>query len=232
MNDARTYFTPATFAFLRALESHNDRTWFNVHKQDYLDFIRAPLLDLIAALVAPLAKLSPHFIADPRPQGSSMFRIYRDIRFSHDKRPYKEWASFKLPHQRYRELSGDAPFFYLHIQPGQCFAGAGVWRPDREHLTSIRNYLVNNPASWKHITRSPGFRRKFEFGGESLQRPPHGFDPSHELIDDIRRKDFVLHRALADAELLQPDLPRRLMRHYRALAPFNDWLCGALDLDF
>ncbi|TAM12265.1 MAG: DUF2461 domain-containing protein [Nevskiaceae bacterium] len=227
-----TCFTPASFAFLRALQAHNDRAWFNAHKQDYLDHVRTPLLDLIAALAAPLAKVSPHFVADPRPQGGCMFRIYRDTRFSHDKRPYKEWASFKLFHERTRELGGAAPLFYLHVQPGQCFVGAGVWHPQRDALLRIRNYLVNNPASWKQIAALAGPRRHFQFGGESLQRPPHGFDPAHELIDDLRRKDFVLHCALPDNVLLAPDLPRQVMRIYRTLAPLNDWLCGALDLDF
>ncbi|HEU0195689.1 MAG TPA: TIGR02453 family protein [Nevskiaceae bacterium] len=226
------YFTPQSFRFLAALAKHNDRSWFLAHKQAYIDTLREPMSRLIADLAPRLTHISSHFMADPRPQGGSMFRIYRDVRFRRDKRPYKEWVSFKLMQERAREMDGDVPGFYLHVQPGQCFAGAGVWRPNHEHLLRIRNYLLDNPASWKAATRTLPFRRRFEMGGESLKRPPHGFDPMHELIDDLKRKDFVAHCALADDALLRSDLPTLLMRNYRALAPMNDWLCGALDLDF
>lgn len=226
------YFTQATFRFLRQLARHNERAWFQAHKQDYIDAVRTPMLRLIEDLAEPLATLSPHFVADPRAQGSSMFRIYRDLRFSHDKRPYKECAAFKLFHERTRELHGSAPFFYFQVEPGQCFVAAGVWHPDREALQRIRNYLLDNPASWKRITRSAAFKRNFTLGGDSLKRPPRGFDPEHELIEDLKRKDIVARCPLSEDDVLRPDLPRLLMRHYRKLAPFNDWLSGALDLDF
>lgn len=228
----RTYFQPATFRFLRGLAKHNDRTWFNAHKQDYIIRARAPMLELIGDLATPLAGISPHFVADARAQGGSMFRIYRDVRFTHDKRPYKEWISFKLYHERTRELSGDAPCFYLHVQPRACFVGAGVWRPSRERLVRIRDYLVNNPASWKQATRSAEFMRTFRFGGEALKRAPQGFDPTHALIEDLKRRDFVVQGALTEDQLMGPALVRLLIARFRQLAPMVDWLCGALDLDF
>ncbi|HEX7382601.1 MAG TPA: TIGR02453 family protein [Nevskiaceae bacterium] len=228
----RTYFRPATFRFLRGLEKHNDRAWFNARKPDYIAHVRTPMLELIADLAAPLATISPHFVADARVQGGSMFRIYRDVRFTHDKRPYKEWISFRLCHERTRELAGDTPCFYLHVQPRACFVGAGVWRPRRERLVLIRDYLVNNPASWQQATRSAEFTREFRFGGEALKRAPLGFDPTHELIDDLRRRDFVVHGALTEDQLMAPGLVELLITRFRQLAPMVDWLCGALDLDF
>lgn len=226
------YFNAASFRFLRSLARHNDRNWFITHKSEYEADLRGPMLRLIADLAEPLHDISPHFVADPRPQGGSMFRIHRDTRFAHDKRPYKEWVSARLFHRRSRELMGDAPFFYLHLQPGHCFIGGGVWHPQPATIKRIRAYLLNNPASWKAITRNAAFRRQFKLDGETLVRPPRGFDPAHELIDDLKRKDFIADCALDDETFLRPDLPAVLMRRFRQLAPMNDWLCGALDLDF
>ena len=226
------YFTPASFKFLRGLARHNDRTWFLAHKPEFESHIREPMLRLIADLAGPLHDISPHFVADPRAQGGSMFRIYRDTRFAKDKRPYKEWVSARFFHERTRELQGDAPFFYLHLQPGHCFIGGGVWHSQPAALKRIRAYLVNNPASWKVATRSPSFQRMFNQGGERLKRPPAGYDPDHELIDDLKRKDFIADTPLQDEQMLRPDLAKLIIGRFKKLAPMNDWLCGALDLDF
>ncbi len=226
------YFSPASFKFLRALARHNEREWFLAHKAEFETHLRQPMLQLIADLAKPLHAISPYFVASPRPQGGSMFRIYRDTRFARDKRPYKEWISARFFHQRSRELMGDAPFFYLHLQPGHCFIGGGVWHAQPATLKRIRAYLINNPVSWKATVRAPKFRRVFTLAGDSLVRPPQGYDPNHELIEDLKRKDFIVNAAMPDEEMLRPDLPKRLIRRFQQMAPLNDWLCGALDLDF
>lgn len=244
MARAAAYFTPATFRFLRALARHNDRTWFAAHQGEYETQLRQPFLRLIADLAAPLSALSPHYVADPRPVGGSLFRIYRDTRFSADKAPYKTHAGARFFHARTQAHSRgtasnaapgrlDAPVFYLHVAPGESFVGAGLWHPQPQTLARVRNFLVGNPASWKKATRRPAFRRVYgALGGEALRRPPRGYDPAHELIEDLKRKDFVCAAALADADLCRPDLPQLLMRRFRTAAPLVDWLCGALDLEF
>ncbi len=226
------YFSPASFKFLRALARHNERDWFLAHKNEFEVQLRQPMLRLIADLADPLHAISPHFVASPKPQGGSMFRIYRDIRYARDKRPYKEWISARFFHERTRELMGDAPFFYLHLQPGRCFVGGGVWHPQHSALKRIRAYLVNNPVSWKATVHAPAFRSVFTLAGDSLVRPPQGYDPNHTLIEDLKRKDFIVHGALSDEEMLRPDLQKHVTRLFRQLAPLNDWLCGALDLEF
>ncbi|MDE2148264.1 MAG: DUF2461 domain-containing protein [Gammaproteobacteria bacterium] len=226
------YFTPASFKFLRALARHNERAWFVAHKADYQRHVRDPFLRLIADLTEPLTRISRHYVADPRPVGGSLFRIHRDTRFARDKRPYKEWAGARFFHRRVREVDGDAPSFYLHLQPGDCFVGGGLWHPQPAALKRVRAYLVNNPASWKQATRSPAFRRAYTLGGTALVRPPQGFAPQHELIADLKRKDFVCTAPLDDAALCRADLLRTIARRFQRVAPLIDWLCGALDLEF
>jgi len=242
---ATPYFTPATFKFLRALARNNNREWLAAHKPEYEQHLRAPLLRLIGDLAEPLKKISAQYVANPKPVGGSMFRIYRDTRFGGDKTPYKSWASANFYHQATRAMvrgtdgnSGmmgrlDAPSFYLHIQPGENYVGGGLWHPMPESLKRVRAYLLNNPASWKSATRSAAFKRIYgELGGESLSRPPKGYDSAHELIDDLKRKDYVCSAPLTDDEILSANLQKILLQRFTQAAPLIDWLCGALDLDF
>jgi uncharacterized protein (TIGR02453 family) len=227
-----TYFTPRTFTFLRALARNNNREWFNAHKGDFEQHVRAPYQQFVADLAEPLKKISPHFIADPKPVGGSMFRIYRDTRFSKDKTPYKTWAGSQFFHARKRELQGEAPVFYLHIAPKECFVGGGLWHPQPETLRRVRAYMVANPASWKKATRGAPFRKDFELGGDALTRPPAGFDPQHELVEDLKRKDFVASAEFDDAVACSDSFMKLVLGRFRQIAPMVDWLCGALDLEF
>jgi uncharacterized protein (TIGR02453 family) len=226
------YFSPKTFAFLRALARNNSREWFNAHRDDYEKHLRVPYQQFIADLAQPLKKISPHYIADPRPVGGSMFRIHRDTRFSKDKTPYKTHAGAQFFHERRRELAGEAPVFYLHIAPKECFVGAGLWHPQPESMRRVRAYMLSNPASWKKATRSPSFRKDFELGGDALTRPPAGFDPKHELIGDLKRKDFVASAEFTETEACSPGFQKFVLARLRQVAPMVDWLCGALDLEF
>lgn len=238
------YFTPATLRFLKQLAAHNNKDWFNAHRDDYEAAVREPCLRFIADLAAPLATLSPEMVASPKKVGGSLFRIHRDTRFSGDKTPYKTHAGMSFFHAATKATARadaggnaapgrlDAPVFYFHLTPGDSFLGGGIWHPQSETLRRIRAYLVNNPASWQQATRSAGFRRHFTLGGDSLVRPPQGFDPEHPLIEDLKRKDFVASAAVSDDDLLRPDLPRWVITRYRQVSPMLDWLCGALDLPY
>ena len=238
-------FTPTLFKFLRDLERNNNREWFTTNKARYEAELKAPALDFIAKLDAPLKKaVSPHFVASPKAVGGSLFRIYRDTRFSGDKTPYKTHVGMTFFHEATKAVARgsdgsnatpgrlDAPLFYLHLQPGECFIGGGVWHGQPETVKRIRNYMVNNPASWKKATRSPAFSKIFTLDGDSLSRPPAGFDATHELIDDIKRKDFVCTASLSEEQACSADFQKTVLKHFTAAAPMIDWLCGALDLDF
>jgi uncharacterized protein (TIGR02453 family) len=224
------YFTDKTFRFLRALARNNDRAWFQAHKADFLAHVRDPALKLIGDLQPALREVTEHFRADPKPVGGSLFRIQRDTRFANDKTPYKTHAGIRFFHARGREI--EAPSFYLHVQPGHCFIGAGLWHPEAATLRKLRQFIHDNPAAWTAATRSAAFKRKYELGGDSLVRVPQGYAADHPLIDDLKRKSFVAMAPIDDAVVLGPRLRQGVGEHFKALAPLVDYLCAGLDLEF
>ena len=227
---ATSYFSPKTFRFLRALAKNNSREWFHGHREDYEIQLRNPFQALITDLQPDLREISEHYRADPRGVGGSLFRIHRDTRFSNDKTPYKTWSGARFFHARSKEKP--APSFYLHIQPGECFIGAGIWHPEPEAQRQIRQFIFDNPGSWKAATQAPAFLRKYDLGGESLVRPPRGYPADHELINDLKRKDFVAVAHIEDEIVLGPQLRKAVAGHFKALTPMVDYLCAALDLEF
>ncbi len=226
-----TYFSDASFKFLRGLARHNDKTWFAAHKADYEAHVRGPFQRLLTDLQPDLAAVSSHFRADPRAQGGSLFRIYRDARYSNDKSPYKSWQGARLFHERRREVP--APSFYLHLQPGESFVGAGLWHPEPDTLRKLRQFILDNPGSWKAAAHAPAFRRRFAMEeSDKLTRPPRGFPADFEFIDDLRHRNLVFWRPLEDDTMTGPRLRQTLAADLAALGPFVDYLCAALDLEF
>ena len=227
---ADAYFTAKTFRFLKDLAANNSREWFNDNRHRYETEVREPSLRLIGDLAAPLAKISTHYLADTRKQGGSLFRIHRDTRFANDKMPYKTWSGARFAHERAKQVP--APSFYLHIQPDRCFAGGGIWHPESPTLKKIRDFLVDNPAAWTRGVHAKSFRDRFEFWGESLIRPPRGFDADHPLIDDLKRKNFAAGENFANDIALSDELLPHIVATFNGVAPLNDYLCAALDLEF
>ena len=226
-----TYFSDASFKFLRALARNNDKTWFNEHKQQYEDHVRQPFLRLLTDLQPDLAQVSEHFRSDPKTVGGSLFRIYRDARFSNDKSPYKPWQGARLFHERRKQVA--APSFYVHLQPGQCFVGAGLWHPEPPTQRRVRQFIFDNPGSWKAAAHAPKFRKRYEFeSSEVLSRPPRGFPAEFEMIEDLKHRNFVFSRHLEEADMTGPRLRQLLAADLVALGPFVDYLCAALDLEF
>jgi len=225
------YFTEKSLKFLRGLALHNNKAWFSAHKHEYETHVRAPFQRLLVDMQPELTTISPQFYADPRNIGGSLFRIYRDARFSHDKSPYKPWQGARLYHQRRREVA--TPSFYLHLQPGGSFIGAGIWHPEPETQRIIRQFIFDNPNTWKNVTQAPVLRRRFALDdSEKLTRPPRGFPADFECIDDLKHRNWVLLRHLDDAVMTGARLRQTLMKDLHMLAPFVDYLCAALDLEF
>jgi uncharacterized protein (TIGR02453 family) len=223
-------FSPALFRFLRELAANNTREWFKANKQRYEDVVLEPALDFIEAFRPLLHEVSPHFLADARPVGGSLFRIHRDVRFSKDKTPYKTHVGIY-----FRHADGDptsAPGFYLHLEPGSVFAGLGLWHPPRESLAQIRQTLVAEPARWHRAVGGKRFRERFDLAGESLKRPPRGFDPDHPLIDDIKRKSFAALAKLTQRDATARDFPHRFQAVCRDGAPLVRFLCEAAGRPF
>ena len=221
---------PALFDFLRELKANNERPWFEANKARYIADVRDPMLDFIAAFAEPLAAISPHFVADPRANGGSLFRIYRDTRFSPDKRPYKTNVGAHFRHVAGKDAH--APGFYLHLDAEACFAGCGIWSPGSDALAQIRRAIADNPAGWKRVTQAAAFRDHFSLMGQSLKRPPRGFDAGHPLIEDLKRKDFVARTRFDEADAVQPDFLQRFTGVVRSGAEFVRFLSRAVGVPF
>ena len=226
----QAHFSPALFKFLKDLAANNDRTWFEANKERYEDDLREPARAFISDFGAHLHKISPHFRADPRKAGGSLFRIHRDVRFAKDKSPYKTYTGIQFRHKAGKDAH--APGFYLHLQPGACFAGAGIWHPDAEATKKIRGFLVDNVARWQKITCAKRFRETFELAGESLKRPPRGFAPDHPLVEDLRRKDFIAVSKLSQKEITAPDFLKRFADLCRTAEDLVKALCEATGVPF
>jgi len=224
------YFSDATFAFFRDLAVHNERDWFHANKARYLEHVREPFLALIRDVDVGIKAISPHYRGIAKANGGSLFRINRDVRFSNNKMPYKTWAGARFTHGEGGR--GGAPSFYLHIQPGQVFMGAGIWHPEPALLNTLRHFIANNPSAWSRLKDDDRFRRHFRFGGSSLKRHPRGFEADHPLIEDLKRKDFVVANRMSEKQALSPRLLEVFLRRCEISAPFVDYLCAALDLEF
>ena len=194
---AETYLTKATLDFLKQLCANNDRDWFLANKERYEKQVRDPFLRLIADLAPAFEKAKLPYVADPRPNGGSMMRIYRDIRFSKDKSPYKTAIAAHFAHQDAKDDA--APGFYLHIQPGKSMIGGGVWRPEPKALKKIRDAIANDAKAWQKATAPLRKSEHVSLIGESLTRPPAGFPADHPFIEDIKRKDFAISSPLTDS---------------------------------
>jgi uncharacterized protein (TIGR02453 family) len=226
----KRHFSPQLFKFLRDLKENNRREWFLANKERYDDHVRHPAQQFISDFGPHLAKISKHFSADPRPVGGSLFRIYRDVRFAKDKSPYKTHTGIQFRHRRGRDAH--APGFYLHLEPGSVFCGAGIWHPDGATLKKIRDFLISHPSRWKRVTHGERFHSLWELSGDALSRPPRGYDPEHPLIDDVKRKDFIAVTRLTHREVTAPDFLGHYADLCRAATPFVKYLCEAVGAPF
>jgi uncharacterized protein (TIGR02453 family) len=225
-------FDPELFAFLRELGENNDRDWFNASKARYEAHVLEPALAFIEDFGYRLQEISPHFRADTRKTGGSLFRIYRDTRFSKDKTPYKTNTGMHVRHDRAKDAH--APGYYLHLEPGRVFAGGGIWHPDTPTVTRIRQAIVADPDRWRAVTREPPFSDVLDLGGDDnrLKRIPTGFDAEHEFADDLRRKDYFGWAELSEKTATAPAFLDEYTRICEAGVPLVRFICDALDLEF
>ncbi len=218
-----SYVTPRTFAFLKELAAHNDRHWFEANKQRYHEEVRDPLLRFVADFAPRLAKIGKNMLADPRPVGGSLFRIYRDTRFAKDKSPYKTHAGLTFRHVDGKDVHG--PIFYLHIEPGTVFAAAGMWHPEAGSLARVRDAIVARPERWRRVTRAVALDE-----GYPLKRPPRGYDPEHPCAEDLKRRSFTSSASFTQAQACAPDFLPRFAEACRKKAPLVEFLAGAVGL--
>jgi len=224
-------FEPSLFKYLRDLKKHNERPWFKANKARYEDELRSPMLQFIEDFAPHLEKISENFLADARPIGGSLFRIHRDTRFAKDKTPYKTHAGAHFRHVCAKDVH--APGFYLHIEPGNVFMGAGIWRPYTATLGKIRDAIIADPKRWIRISNAKSLKNaNCTLVGNSLKRPPRGYDPEHPLIEDLKRKDFILAVDAKEEDALAPDFIKQFAKFCKTAAPVNEFITRALGLEW
>lgn len=213
-------FRPEAIQFLADLAEHNDRAWFQPRKADYERLLKEPLEALVAALGERFAARGLPLLADPK---KSIFRIYRDTRFSKDKSPYKTHlgASFPWIEGTAADERAHGNGGYFNFQPGEMYAGGGMWMPEKARLDAFRRAIVDDPDRVRAALEDPGFVAVFGSvnAHEQLKRVPPGLPVDHPMADLLRMKDVVFGRRLSDAEVLSPELPDILAGDYAAALP-------------
>lgn len=221
-------FSPELFKFLDQLKKNNNRQWFAENKSRYEDIVLFPAMELVKSMDKPLKKVSPHFLAVPKRSGGSIMRIYRDTRFSKDKTPYKTNLGIHFRHEAGKDVH--APGYYFHIDNKDIFVGAGIWHPDNPALNKIRALIDDDPTRWKRVTNNKKFRERFERVGGTLKRPPKGYDESHPLIVDLKRKDHIAINNLPRKELYSDALVESLIGNFKLAKSYVGFLCDSLHL--
>jgi len=218
------YFTTELFRFLARLKRNNNRDWFQAHKDEYETSVRQPALTFITDFAAPLYEITPHLVADARPTRGSLFRVYRDTRFSHDKRPYKTHLAMRFSH---RGKDVHSPGFYLHLEPGGCFAACGLWHPEPPTLLKVRSAMVSRPEEWRAVRKLLNWN-----DATKLSRPPRGFPSDHEFADDLKLRDLGTAVEFTDKQVCSPKFMATFAAACRKMSPVAAFLSSTVGLQF
>ena len=227
------YFTKATFDFLKELEANNEKAWWEHNKERYISVVREPALDFIEDFGDRLAKISPHFRADTRTNGGSLMRPYRDVRFSKDKTPYKTNVGIQFRHEDGKDVH--APGFYVHLQPGENFAGVGLWSPETKVARAIRQAINDDPAGWKKAAHSKAFNDVWSIGDheeDRLKRVPKELDENHPFPDDLRLKSFTAGSRLTQKSVTSNEFADDLYARFKKASAYTEFLCDAIGVRF
>src|SRR5262245_43137244 len=213
-------FTPATLTFLRALKRNNRREWFNAHRDGYESHVRQPMTAIVEQLAVDFRHFAPEMSASPK---RSMYRIYRDTRFSENKAPYKTHVAAVFPTRGLPKHEGAG--LYFHISPDEVWIGGGMYAPPTPQLQAVREHIAANVKRLRAIVESPGFRRQVgSLDGERLQRVPHGFPKDHEAAGYLKYRQFLAGRELSPTAACSPKFYTTLIDVFRQVAPLARFL--------
>jgi uncharacterized protein (TIGR02453 family) len=228
-----TGFRPEAIQFLVDLSENNDRSWFQPRKGEYERLLKEPLEALISTLAERFAARGIPLRADP---SKSPFRIYRDVRFSKDKSPYKTNLGASFPWVSEAPGDGGARSHttnvhssggYFHLSPGEIYVGGGIWHPEKPWLEAFRRRVVDEPGRVRKLVDEPAFKATFgSLGGDSLVRVPTGFPPDHPDVELLKLKDVTFGRRLSDAEAMSPRLPDVIADTFEAALPVMRYLAA------
>jgi uncharacterized protein (TIGR02453 family) len=213
-------FTRKTLAFLRALKRNNDREWFRARKDDYEQHVRAPMVELLARLARDFQRFAPELVSDPR---VSLYRIYRDTRFSSDKTPLKTHVAAHFPSREFPRNEGAG--LYLEIAPQWVWIGGGLYMPSSADLYAIREHIAATHPKLHRTVRARAFTQSVgELGGERLSRVPRGYLKDHPAADYLRYRQFLAGREFEAEFALRPAFYPELLKTFRAVVPLVRFL--------
>ena len=213
-------FNPRALTFLRALKRNNDRDWFKARKEQYDELLRAPMLAIIEQLALDFQSFAPDLIASPK---VSMYRIYRDTRFSEDKSPLKTHVAAMFPCRGLARHEGAG--LYFHVALDGVWVGGGMYAPDTSHLQAERDHIATNIKRFRAIVESPRFRRAFgKLEGEQLQRVPRGYPKEHEAADYLRHRQFLAGTEYPARFACSPGFYKGVVGVFREAAPLVRFL--------
>ena len=222
-------FPPEYLAFFRGLKRNNSKVYFDSKREIYQRIVKPAMEQFVTAVGEGLDKISPEFVADP---ATSPYRIYRDIRFSKSKVPYKTHAAALFFHRfGYKH---EYPAFYFQIEPEEVMFAAGHYLINNDQLEMIRRAIDRNGRLLMDIAKRPSFRRRFrELEGEALRRPPRGYSDSHPYIELLKMKQFLISETVPAKEVVNdPGIVKRALDSFRAAAPLMQFLCAAVNIPF
>jgi uncharacterized protein (TIGR02453 family) len=213
-------FSPRALSFLRALKRHNDRDWFKARKEQYELLLRAPMIAMIEHLAADFRTFAPDLVASPQ---ASLYRIYRDTRFSENKAPLKTHVAAVFPVRGLAKHQGAG--LYFEMSPQGVWAGGGMYAPETSQLHAVREHIAANVKRLRAIVESPSFRRSVgSLGGERLQRVPRGFAKDHEAAEFLKHRQFLVGREFPAAFACSPRFYAGLLNVFRHVAPLTRFL--------
>jgi uncharacterized protein (TIGR02453 family) len=220
-------FTTESLRFLRALARNNRRDWFGAHRDDYEAYVRAPMAEIVSRLAGDFRAFGPEFVADPK---TSMYRIYRDVRFSENKAPYKTHVAASFPARGLPRHEGAG--LYFHVSPQDVWIGGGMYAPPPPQLYAVREHIATNSRRLRSLVESPAFRRDIgALEGERLQRVPRGFPKDHPAADYLKFRQFPAGREFEPAFATSPKFYSTLLAIFRRAAPLMRFLNEPLRKD-
>jgi uncharacterized protein (TIGR02453 family) len=213
-------FTNQSLRFLRDLKRNNRREWFNAHRDDYEAHVRQPMTLIVSRLADDLREFGPEFVVNPK---TSMYRIYRDIRFSENKAPYKTHVAANFPTRGLPKHEGAG--LYFHVSPDEVWIGGGMYAPPQPQLHAVREHIAVNSRRLRTLVESPVFRRDVgTLEGERLQRVPRGFAKDHDAAEYLKFRQFLAGREFEPAFATSPRFYAGLLTVFRRVAPLMRFL--------
>jgi uncharacterized protein (TIGR02453 family) len=217
-------FPPETLRFLRALKRNNRREWFNAHRDDYESYVRQPMTAIVERLAVDLRGFAPELVASPK---VSMYRIYRDTRFSENKTPYKTHIASSFPTRGLAKHEGAGTYF--HISPDEVWIGGGMYAPQPPQLYAVREHISGHLKQLRAIVESPAFRRQFgALEGEPLKRVPRGFAKEDPAADYLKFTRFIAGAEFPSTLATSPAFYKTVLSVFRQVVPLTRFLNAPL----